>query len=155
MRNRGFNKYTLSLWFSEIKYSLRAKYLGANPGNVCYFQRTQEAQADFLLSNISEGITKEAISQTTNDSTKGDIVSIEDIVCQKSAFSKGSAKKRNPYSISFISKKPKTFSACPTALLTQKQDSERLCCIFPGSLLDCKKQIDEIFAEKTATRMEL
>ena len=41
MRNRGFNKHKLSLWFSEIKYFSRAKYLGANPGNIC-FSRERE-----------------------------------------------------------------------------------------------------------------
>ena len=62
MRNRGFNKHKLSLWFSEIKYSSRAKYLGANPGNICYFQGTRETQAETLLTNIAEGIMKEATS---------------------------------------------------------------------------------------------
>ena len=32
MRNRGFKKNKLSHWFSEVKYSSRAKYLGVNPG---------------------------------------------------------------------------------------------------------------------------
>ena len=54
MRNRGFNKHKLSLWFSEIKYSSRAKYLGANPGNICYFQGTRETAADPLLIRVSE-----------------------------------------------------------------------------------------------------
>ena len=90
---------------------------------------------------------KEAISPSTNDSTKmasedeGDTVSIEDIVCQEEAFSKGNAK-RNPYAVSLKSNKPNILSACPTALLTQKQNRERLCCIFLGSLLEYKKQID-------------
>ena len=48
MRNRGFNKRKLSLWFSEVKYSLRAKYLGANPGNICYFQREHEKRRQIL-----------------------------------------------------------------------------------------------------------
>ena len=48
MRNRGFNKRKLSLWFSEVKYSLRAKYLGTNPGNIYYFQGTRETQAESL-----------------------------------------------------------------------------------------------------------
>ena len=98
---------------------------------------------------------KEAISRAAKDSTEvvsedeGDI-SIEDIANDEGSFSKGSAKRRNPYSNSLTSNKLKTSSVCPTALLTQKQDSEILCCIFPGSLLECKKQIDEIFAEETA-----
>ena len=42
LRNRGFEKKKLSRWFSEVRYSLRAKYLGANLGNICYFQGTRE-----------------------------------------------------------------------------------------------------------------
>ena len=45
-------------------------------------------------------------------------------------------------------------SVCPTALSTQKQESERICCIFPGSVLEYKKQIDKIFAEETATLLD-
>ena len=103
---------------------------------------------------------KEAISRATDNSMEvasedeGIMTSIEDIGCQKGAFSKGSAKIRYSYSFSLSSKKPKILSVCPTVLLTQKQDRERLCCIFPGSLLEYKKQIDKIFAEETAALLE-
>ena len=70
MRNRGFSKHKLSLWFSEIKYSSRAKYLGANPGNICYFQRTRETQAETLLINMAEGIMKEVTSGVPDDPTE-------------------------------------------------------------------------------------
>ena len=135
MRHHGFIKNKLSLWFLEIIYSLQGKYLGANLENICYFQGTQETQADSLSINILEGIMKEASSWTTNNSTKvasknkGDMTFIEDKVCQEGAVSKGSAQKRFQYSMSLTSKKPKTFYVCPTALLTQKQDRDRLCYI--------------------------
>ena len=70
---------------------------------------------------------KEAIPRTTIDSTEvasedeGDMTSIEDIVYQEGAFSKGSAKRSNLYSISLTFKKPKTFSVCPTALVPQNR----------------------------------
>ena len=88
-----------------VKYSLRAKYLGANPGNICYFQGTRETKAESLLINCSDGILRETISGVTEDTTKvvsedeGNIVSIEDIVCLEGVFSKGIAKRGYPYSI--------------------------------------------------------
>ena len=160
MRNRGFSKHKLSLWFSEIKYSSRAKYLGANPGNICYFQGTRETQAESLLINTSERIMTEAISGVPDDTTEvvsedeGNMVTLEDIVVQEGVFSKGTAKRKCPFSIALSSKKPKNFSVFPTVLLTQKQERERLCCLFPGSLLEYKKEIDIIFAEETATLLE-
>ena len=71
---------------------------------------------------------REANSQATDDSTevasedKGITTSIEDTVCQEGALSKGSKKRRYPYSISLSTKKPRIISICPTVLLTQKQD---------------------------------
>ena len=56
--------------FSEIKYSLRTKNLGANPGNICYFQGTRETAADPLLIKISEEILKGETSGATKDSTE-------------------------------------------------------------------------------------
>ena len=97
---------------------------------------------------------KEAISRATDDSTEvasedeGIMTSIEDIVCQEGAFSKGSAKRRYPYSISLSTKKPKIISVCPTVLLTQKQGTERLCCIFPGSLLEYKNKLTQFSLKK-------
>ena len=105
MRNRGFKKNKLSHWFSEVKYSSRAKYLGANPGNMWYFQGTRETVADSFLISISEGIIKETMSRNTRDTTEvvsedeGAMVFIEDIVYQEGSFSKGSSTKRQSYSI--------------------------------------------------------
>ena len=105
MRNRGFNKHKLSLWFLEIKYSSRAKYLGANPGNICYFQGARETQAESLLMNTSERILTEAISGVPDDTTEvvtedeGNMVTLEEIVSLEGVFSKGTAKRNYPYSI--------------------------------------------------------
>ena len=82
------------------------------------------------------------------------MVTLEDIVVQEGVFSKGTAKRKCPYSIALSSKKPKNFSVFPTVLLTQKQERERLCCLSPGSLLEYKKEIDKIFAEETAVLLE-
>ena len=111
MRNRGFNKHKLSLWFSEIKYSSRAKYLGANPGNICYFQGTRETQAKTRLTNIAEGIMKEATSGVPDDPTEvvsedEGVTSIEEIVCLEGAISKGIAKRSNSYSICLLYTSP-------------------------------------------------
>ena len=160
MGNCGFSKHKLSLWFSEIKYSSRAKYLGANPGNICYFQGTRETQAESLLMDMSERILTEAISGVPDDTTEvvsedeGNMVTLEDIVVQEGVFSKGIAKRSNSYSISVSNKRHKISSVCPTTLSTQKQERERICCIFPGSVLEYKKQIDKIFAEETATLLD-
>ena len=108
-----------------------------------------------------ERIITEAISGVPDDTTEvvsedeGTMVTLEEIVSLEGVFSKGTAKGNYPYSIALSSKKkPKTLSVCPTVLLTQKQDRERLCCLFPGSLLDYKKEIDKIFAEETAVLLE-
>ena len=85
---------------------------------------------------------------------EGAMVSMEDIVYQEGSFSKGSSKKRQSHSILLKSKKLKTNSACPTVLLPQYQDKERMCCMFPGSLLEKKSFIDKIFAEEYALLLE-
>ena len=110
LRNRGFEKKKLSRWFSEVKYSFRAKYLGANPGNISYFQGTRETGADPLLIKTSEDILKEAISWVTEDSTEvvsedEGVTTIEDIVCQEVSFSKGITQRKSTYSIDIESNK--------------------------------------------------
>ena len=49
MRNRGFMKKVLVRWFSEVKYSNRAKLPDVNPEDTCYFQGTQETLDDSTL----------------------------------------------------------------------------------------------------------
>ena len=65
MTNCEFKKNKLSHWFSEVKYSSRAKYLGANPGDICYFQGKQETEVDSLRIKISKGILKGTMYPTT------------------------------------------------------------------------------------------
>ena len=81
------------------------------------------------------------------------ITTLEDIVCQEASISKGIAKRKSIYSIDTVSqKKLKTSSNCPTvSLLTPKQNREKLCCVFPGSMLEYSKEIKSIFAAETAT----
>ena len=49
MCNRGFMKKVLVRWFSEVKYSNRAKLPDVNPEDTCYFQGTQETLDDSTL----------------------------------------------------------------------------------------------------------
>ena len=65
MRNRGFNKNVLAKWFSQVKYSNRAKFLDGNPDDTCYYQGTRETQADTTLIKIGEGIMKETLGTIT------------------------------------------------------------------------------------------
>ena len=79
------------------------------------------------------------------------MVTIEELDCQDGAFSKGSSNKRQSYFVSLNKpKRPNTTSVCPNVLLPQIQDKKRLCCIFPGSLLEIKPQIDRILSEESA-----
>ena len=128
MQNRDFNKNKLLHWFSEVKYASRAKFLGANPGDICNFQGTQEMEGNSLL--ISEGIMKETMAPNTREAAKvvsedeDTVGSFEELDCQDGLLSKGSSKKRFYYSISLRQQKRiKTTSALLTGLLSQFQDS--------------------------------
>ena len=73
------------------------------------------------------------------------------------SISKGSSLKRCSYSLSLQNnnnKKIKTASSVLTALSPKKQVNERLCCIFPGSMMEIKPVIDKIFQEEIATLLE-
>ena len=84
------------------------------------------------------------------------MVTIEELDCQDGAFSKGSSNKRQSYFVSLNKpKRPKTTSVCPNVLLPQIQDKKRLCCIFPGSLLEIKSNWSNIIVEESATLSEL
>ena len=50
-RNR---KIKVHMYISEVKYSSRAKFLGAIPGDNCYFQGTREMEAYYFLFKISQ-----------------------------------------------------------------------------------------------------
>ena len=67
MRNRGFHKNVLAKWFSQVKYSNRAKFLDGNPDDTCYYQGTRETQADTTLIKIGEGIMKETLGTITRE----------------------------------------------------------------------------------------
>ena len=114
--------------------------------------------ADPLLIKVSEDMLKVATSGATNDSTEvvsedEGVRTLEDIVCQEASVSKGIEKRKFTYSINTVSqKKLKTSSVCPTvSLLNPIQNREKLCCVFPGSMLEYSKEIKSIFAAETAT----
>ena len=118
----------------------------------------RETLADSLLIKTSEEILKEATSGATKDSTEvvsedEGVTTIEDIVCQEVPFAKGIAKRKSTYSIDIVSnKKLKSSFACPTvSVLTQKQNREKLCCIFPGSMLEYSKR-SKVFLQQKLQR---
>ena len=163
MRNRGFKKNKLSHWFSEVKFSSRAKFLGDNLENKCYFQGTRETEADSLLIRVSEGILGAAIDPKAREATEEVVSEDEDFIAPFEAlddpevsFSKGSSLKRYSFSLSLQNTNKKTKTACSalTVLSPKKQDKERLCCIFPGSMLEIKPTIDKIFREEISIFMK-
>jgi len=70
MRNRGFHKNVLANWFSQVKYSNRAKFLDDNPDDTCYYQGTRETLADTTLIKIRETILKETLSTDTRETAE-------------------------------------------------------------------------------------
>ena len=96
------------------------------------------------------GETKDTTEVVSEDEG---IMTLEDIVCQEDSFSKGISKRKSAYSIATVSnKKLKTSSICQiVSLLTPMQNREKLCCVFPGSMLEYSKEIKSIFAAETAT----
>ena len=163
MRNRGFKKNKLSHWFSEVKFSLRAKFLGDNLENKCYFQGTRETEADSILAQTSEGIMRAAIIPNTREATEEVVSEDEDIMVpfealdnRKESLSKGSSLKRYSFSLPLQNKpkKLKTSSSVLDVLSPKIQAKERLCCIFPGSMMEIKPIIDKIFKEEMATFVE-
>ena len=59
MWNHGFSNN--KLWFSEVKYSFKAKLLDRNTGSICYFQGTLEDLVNATLDSISEAILREIL----------------------------------------------------------------------------------------------
>ena len=70
MQNCRFKKNKLAHWFLEVKNFSRAKYLGAHLGDICYFQGTQETEANSLWIKISKGILKETTYVNTQEAPK-------------------------------------------------------------------------------------
>ena len=105
MRNRGFNKNVLAKWFSQVKYSNRAKFLDGNPDDTCYYQGTRETLADTTLIKIRDTILKETLSTDTREAAEvvsedeDTEVSKEASTCRTVLFSKGSLYKEllTPY----------------------------------------------------------
>ena len=162
MCNRGLKKNKLSHRFSEVKFSSRAKFLYENPENNCYFQGTRETEADSCLIQ-TEGIMAAAIGPNTREATKEVVSEDEDTMVpfealdnRESSFSKGSLLKRCSLSLSLQNenKKLKTSSSYLTVLSSKKQTKERICCIFPGSMMELKPVIDNIFREEMSTFVE-
>ena len=119
MRNRGFKKNKLSHWFSEVKFSSRAKFLGDNLENKCYFQGTRETEADSLLIRVSEGIIEAATDPKAREATEEVVSEDEDLIAPFEAlddpevsFSKGSSLKRYSFSLSLQNTNKKTKTAC-------------------------------------------
>jgi len=153
MRNRGFHKNVLANWFSQVKYSNRAKFLDDNPDDTCYYQGTRETQADITLIKIGEGIMKETLDTDTKEAAQ---VASEDedtevskaaTTCRTVLSSKGSLFKRVAYPLSNTKVKKQKTSACMT-VLSPDSKKERLCCIFPGSVLEIRDEINQIFKDE-------
>ena len=163
MRNRGFTKHKLSQWFSEVRYSDRAKFLAKNPINPCHIKGTRETEAEPII-NISEGIFSEGIQQETSidnsegaaevvSDEEGDMVSLVELDNLNGLFSKGSSIAMHPTLLS--TKMKKSIPAKLTVLSPQTaNEDEKMCCIFPGSALELKRKIDVIFREETAKLFE-
>ena len=80
MRTRGFKKNKLSHWFSEVKYSSRAKFLCDNLENLCHFQGTRETEADSTLVQTSERIMMEAMGPNSREATAEVVSEDEDLM---------------------------------------------------------------------------
>ena len=120
MRKRGFHKSVLAKWFSQVKYSNRAKFLDGNPDDTCYYQGTRETVADTTLIKIGEGILTETLGTITREAAEvvsedeDTEVSKEATTCRTVLFSKGSLYKRVAYPLSNTKVKKQKISACMT-----------------------------------------
>ena len=82
---------------------------------------------------------------------EGDMVSLVELDNLNGLFSKGSSIAMHPTLLSTKISIP----AKLTVLSPQTaNEDEKMCCIFPGSALELKKEIDVIFREETAKLFE-
>ena len=104
-----------------------------------------------------------AIDPNTRKATTEVVSEDEDIMAPiealdylKLSCSKGSSLKRCSYSLSLQNKpnKRKISSSMLNVLSHKKQAKERLCCIFPESMMELKPVVDKIFYEEMAIFME-
>ena len=164
MRYHGFSKNRLSHWFSEVKYSNRAKFLAKKPINTCHFQGMRETEAERLLIKISEDIiSEEIISETIIDNSEGaaevvseeegDMISMVALDNLDGLLFKGRSKAMFPSLLSTTNVNTNPANLTVLSPQTDNED-EKLCCIFPGSTLEIKTKIDTIFKEETAKLFE-
>ena len=90
--------------------------------------------------------TKEAAEVVSEDEDTE--VSKEASTYRTVLSSKGSLCKRVAYPLSNAKMKKQKTSACVTVLSSDRNKKERLCCIFPGSVLELQKEINQIFKEE-------
>ena len=112
--------------------------------------------ADTTLINIGEGIFREALVTSTKEAVEvasedeDTEASKEASTCQMVLSSKGSSHKRVVSSLSNEKMKKQKTSVCMTVLSSHsKNKAERMCCIFPGSVLEIEKEIKQIFEEES------
>ena len=154
MRNRRFNKNVLAKWLSQVKYSNRAKFLDGNPDDTCYYQGTRETLADTTLIKIGEGILKETLGTDTKEAAEvvsedeDTEASKEASTCRTVLSSKGSLYKRVAFPLLNAKLKKQKTSTCMTVLSLDSKKKERLCCIFPESVLEIRDEIKQIFKDE-------
>ena len=95
--------------------------------------------------------TAEVVSE--NEDLMAPIEALDNL---KGSLSKGSSLKRYSYSLPLQNKpkKLKTSSSILNVFSPKIQVKERLCCIFPGAMMDIQPVIDKIFKEELATIVE-
>jgi hypothetical protein len=91
-------------------------------------------------------ITREAAAVASEDEDTE--VSKETSTYRTVLSSKGSLCKRVACPLSDEKMKKQKTSACVTVLSSNRNKNERLCCIFPGSCLELRKDINQIFKEE-------
>jgi len=139
MRNRGFSKHKLSQWFSEVKYSNRAKFLAKNPINACQIQGTRETEGEPLLIKIieeifTEGTMEETILDNFEGSTEGvseeegDIVSMVELDYLNGLLSEGRSTAMYPSLLS-TTKNEKIIPAKLTVLSPKQTTKTRRCVV--------------------------
>ena len=101
-----------------------------------------------------------AIDPNTREATVEVVSEDEDLMALfealdnlEGSLSKGSLLKRYSYSLPLQNqpKKCKTSSSMLNVLFPKTEAKERLCCIFPGSMMEIKPIINKIFKEELAT----
>ena len=104
-----------------------------------------------------------AIDPNTREATVEVVSEDEDLMALfealdnlEGSLSKGSLLKRYSYSLPLQNKpkKLKTSSSILNVFSPKIQVKERLCCIFPGAMMETKPVIDKIFKDELATIVE-